>query len=173
MLAEIVSSFNKLINQEKQNRFTYSKTKLDWDNPLINVYEYKFQFPQNPERKDGSARVIYKTLSYFDNVEGNIELSRILTKKGIKPTDIVVHIKEFFPNGRGLGKNILSQYERHGFGTEILNFIIKESITEGAKAVYVFTLKDRMANFARKNLKPFDEKDSRNCRFYKILDHKQ
>lgn len=155
-------------------RIISSKEKLEWDYQGINVYQYKFNFPLNPERQKGNARVIYRTLDYLNNIEGNIELSRVLTKRGIKQTDIIAHIKEFFPNGRGFELGVdINKYMRQGFGTEILNFLFEESKANDAKAVYIFTTKEKMINFLyKRGFESVDEKDPRNSRFFKILDQK-
>lgn len=150
------------------------KEKLEWDYQGNNVYQYKFNFPLNPERQKGTARVIYRTLGYLNNIEGNTELSRVLTEKGIKQTDIIAHIKEFFPNGRGFELGVdIKEYMRQGFGTEILNFLFEESKANDAKAVYVFTTKEKMINFVHKNgFESVNEKDPRNSRFFRILEQK-
>ncbi len=172
---EILSNFDKVISSEKQRRFTYTKEKLDpvrWNDPEIKGFDYKFQFPQNPEKQQGDAQVIYRTLDFFGRVKGD-KLFTALTERGIKSTDIIGHINEFNPNGRGLKEEIKEKYAKRGFGSEILDFLTQEGKENGAKVLYVFTgrlEKEEMADFIKnRGFEPVDKKNPRNMRFFKIL----
>lgn len=168
---ERLNNFDKLINPEKPKRFTWSKEKLvpvKWNDTEIIGFQYKFQFPNNHEREDGDAQVIYRNLEFFGQIKGD-KLFTALTERGIKPTDVIVHINEFYPNGIGH----IEKYERHGFGSEILDFLTGECEVNGAKLLYVITGKKKMKDFIKKHgFEPVDEKNLKNKKFFKILDKK-
>lgn len=175
---ESVVNLDKVINPEKLKRFTWSKEKLDpvkWNYPEIKGFDYKFQFPQNPERQEGDAQVIYRNLDFFGRVKGD-KLFTALTERSIKSTGIIMHINEFNPNGRGTKEEIKEKYAKRGFGSEILDFLTQEGKENGADVLYVFTgrlEKEEMADFIKnRGFEPVDKKNPRNMRFFKILDQK-
>lgn len=162
---------DRLINFGKQIRFTELKNELNFVNPRLRGFEYKFRFPENIERPKGEAQIIYTTLKYYGEIGAN-KLFDTLTARGIKPVDIIACINEFFPNGRGTDKEIV-KYVEQGFGAEILEFITEESKMEGAKVLYVQTREEKMRDFIMKRgFERVDEKNEQKGKFFKILDQK-
>lgn len=146
-----------------------SSKKYQWDD-RGKVIDYKFKFPQNPERNriEGEVELISKTLEDTRKIEGDAFFSTLI-KRGIKQNDIIVQINKFYPNDEGADIDIKKNTEQ-GFGTGILEFLLEEIKTEPAKVLYVGTWRKEMKDFIwKRGFEPIDKEKAR-MRFFRILD---
>lgn len=157
-------------NFEKQTaRFRTVKEKMEWNDSNFEGDQYKFEFPFDNERQEGDAQMVYRTLEWFGRIKDD-KLYAALAERGVKPSEIIAQINEFYPNGRGQEENI-EKYMRGGYGTEVLNFLIEESKAKGAKVIYVFSGKEKMKNFLNKHgFEPVNNEKKKYEKFFKILD---
>ncbi len=157
-------------NFEKQlTRFRSTKEKMKWNDPSFEGDQYTFEFPYENERQEGDAQMVYRKLERFGRIKDD-SLYAVLTERGVKSDEIIAQINEFYPNGRGKEEDI-EKYMRGGCGTEALNFLIEESRAKGAKAIYVFSGKEKMKDFLNKHgFEPVSDKKKKYEKFFKILD---
>lgn len=125
-------------------------------------------FPDRPDKK-GDAQLFFQSLDDMVGSDKNDKVAIVFSERDIKPSDIVAHLNEFYPNGRGLDEK-KDEHMREGVGTLVLNQLIDEAKANGAKVIYVFTGKVSMVNFLKKH--GFECLDAgRNWhRFFKILE---
>lgn len=96
------------------------------------------------------------------------EVFNLLINYGLNPEDKIVHLNEFYPNWRGLNEET-SENMRNWVWTTVLEYLINKSISNGAKAMFVFTWKESMRTFLIKH--GFIKID--NDRYVKILSPKK
>ncbi|GEM_PF-5410276 len=132
--------------------------RLQWGNP-VDGYQYKI--PASGDRPEGEAQLIYKRVS--DTLP---EVQSILSNHGLQPDDKIAHLNEFYPNGRGRDEEV-GEHMREGVGTAALDFLIGQCISQGAKAIYVFSVTSSMQSFLSK--KEFETFGPNNCHHVKIL----
>ena len=73
----------------------------------------------------------------------------ILKDIRIADTDLVAYLNQFYPNGRYAEE--VTNYERRGVGTRVLERLVRDSRTEHCKAILATTKEDPMKSFLRKH----------------------
>lgn len=120
-----------------------SRKELNWNKP-VRGHEYTFK----EGAKEGDAMLIYKSVRDLSFPHSKLRPS--LQTMGFQESDIIAHLNEFNPNGRGLDEEI-EKNMRQGTGTRALQHLIAEALSNGAKAMYVFTGKRAMRDFLTKH----------------------
>jgi len=131
---------------------------LQWDEP-VDGYHYKI--PALKDKPEGEVQLIFKRVS--DMLP---EVQEVLSAHGLKPEDRIAHLNEFYPNGKGLDEKT-GEHMKRGVGTEVLNFLTEQCIAQGARAIYVFSVKPSMRSFLLK--KGFETFGSKNWHHILIL----
>ena len=126
--------------EKRPPKIQTSKTNLGW----ADGWQYSFYFADG-DRTNGDAQVIFAPLASLAD-----HLRAPLLTKGLADTDLLVHLNEFYPNGRALDESE-GAHMREGVGTEVLNLLIEEARARGARGMYVFTGKTSMTSFLAKH----------------------
>jgi len=116
------------------------RDRLEWEKP-IDGYDYTID--SGKDRPGGRAQLIYKT-----PVQTLPEVRYFLFDRGLRPEDKIAHLNEFYPNGP---RPEAFEHMRQGVGGEVLEHLEAEALSEGAKAMYVYSQNLEMRGFLRKN----------------------
>ncbi|HAM88001.1 MAG: hypothetical protein US83_C0001G0056 [Candidatus Falkowbacteria bacterium GW2011_GWC2_38_22] len=141
--------------------FIPTKEKLKWDDNTIGD-QFVFKFPDGSTREHGEAQIIYETIDEIDKSD----IQSILFKNGLQSKDIIAHLNQFYPNGHGPDEKTEENMKK-GIGSEVLEYLMQEAISQGAKAMRTFTGNESMRRFLTK--KGFEAIDKSKHRWFKML----
>ncbi len=145
----------------------HTEEKIEWQNP-VDAIQYHFTFPENPERRPGDAQLFFYVFKDFMPRNRQDLLVQQLEGAGVQPDDLLAHINEFYPNGRGLKEEDTASMAK-GVGSQAYEILMQEVTRRGAKAIYAVTAtgRKRMEEFLKR--KGFNEIGQERGLFYKIL----
>ncbi len=121
--------------------------------------DYKVSLPGN--LPDGDCQILLRKPAHLNDTS---VLARALSEASIDANDLITEINIFFPNGRS---EEISSLERHGRGQRVLDHMVRDALSIGSRAIYVYTQKSSMQRFLLKN--DFVEVDSQTC-YLKLLE---
>ena len=117
---------------------------IAWEQP-VEGYRYKIVSPEGTSPTGDAAELIYITAN-----DALAEVRSFLLAHGLAAEDRIVHLNQFYPNGRGLDE-ATSENMRQGVGGAVLKYLEAKAVEQGARAMYVYTVKISMQNFLSKN----------------------
>jgi hypothetical protein len=109
-----------------------------------NAYQYLIRFV-DIDRPTGDATLHIARVGDYQCL---VDLYPQLLNEGLKPSDILAQVGEFYPNGRGLDEKS-AKYMHEGVGSQVLDIITRDSLERDAEIMFIFTNKSSMKSFLR------------------------
>ncbi len=99
------------------------------------------------DERSGEVRVVYSAVLDY---EGTIKDKAV--ELGLSPEELIAQITDFYPNGKtgDWSDDAIVPFMRQGVGSELLERVVEDSVTKGARLMYVETGKDSMRAFLQK-----------------------
>lgn len=129
----------------KPNKIDFSSRESQYENAI----HYKILTHYKKKDVNGNADIFFNSIDHY-KIQKNPPSNSLYSdsiKHGLTPTDIIGHLKFFYPNGG----RFVQDFMRNGVGLATLNKIIEDVLSHHGKMIYVFSTTEFMENFLNKN----------------------
>lgn len=133
---------------------------IRYDMSFINMYRYEIVFEDG---RRGIAHVLFGQVRNYQNRDIYAEFQDV----GLRSTDTLADLTEFYPNGFGVDEETGEHYMRLGVGSSVLALLTGDAVSKAAKAMFVHTKTKSMRSFLRK--KGFTPHGYHETDWYKLL----
>jgi hypothetical protein len=140
----------------------------------FNFDGFNYDVDVEGREENGQAQLLFLTVGDMCIGYGKDTVYKGLKALGLKDSDVIGQLSKFTPNGKR-GTAFMKKYVEHGIGSAVYKKIIKDAKKDcingtGAKAMFVFTVQERMKDFlSHRNFTRTDSRKTRAAEYLKAL----